>query len=72
MSYQLKKKSFLEAKKKKKNSYYHYICPSKSPLQHIKYSMALTNPQAQTGPQGEIVIGDVEYDGRVILYVIKG
>lgn len=25
-----------------------------------------------TGENGEIVIGDVEYDGRVILYVIKG
>jgi len=23
-------------------------------------------------PNGEIVDGDVEYDGRVILYIIKG
>lgn len=26
----------------------------------------------ETRPNGEIVVGDCDYDGRVILYVIKG
>lgn len=33
----------------------------------------MTNPQASPAhPNGEVVIGDMEHDGRVILYIIKG
>ncbi|CAF9933829.1 MAG: hypothetical protein ALECFALPRED_005765 [Alectoria fallacina] len=32
----------------------------------------MTNPQASPAhPNGEVVIGDMEHDGRVILYIIK-
>lgn len=39
---------------------------------------AMGEPQSSTvdvnggRPNGEVVIGDMEHDGRVILYIIKG
>lgn len=31
-----------------------------------------TNMSVASRPNGEVVMGDVEHDGRTILYVIKG
>lgn len=28
--------------------------------------------KGENRPNGEIIVGDTDYDGRVILYVIKG
>ena len=41
---------------------------------HTNYSaaQAADQPSQIIKPNGEVTIGDVEYDGRVILYVIKG
>lgn len=34
--------------------------------------MSDANGTKQVAKNGEVVIGDMEYDGRVILYIIKG
>lgn len=52
-----------------------YLCLSQFPTEGTLQAHCIPvmdSHKTENHPNGEIIIGDTEYDGRVILYVIKG